>query len=47
MATIQTIYSVYPAQPDKFDEEQSESWKEDTEGIIVFVCRRPILSSHH
>jgi hypothetical protein len=28
------LFSVYPAQPDKFDEEQSESWNEDTEGII-------------
>jgi hypothetical protein len=41
------LFSAYPAQPDKFDEEQSESWKEDTEGFIVFVCRRPIHSSRH
>jgi hypothetical protein len=38
------IFSVYLAQADKFDKEQSESWKGDTEGILVFVCRRTILS---
>ena len=38
------IFSVYLAQADKFDKEQSESWKGDTEGILVFVCRRIILS---
>jgi hypothetical protein len=37
------LFSVYLAQADKFDKEQSESWKGDTEGILVFVCRRTIL----
>jgi hypothetical protein len=37
------LFSVYLAQTDKFDKEQSESWKGDTEGILVFVCRRTIL----
>ncbi|KAI0268953.1 hypothetical protein BGY98DRAFT_324556 [Russula aff. rugulosa BPL654] len=31
------IFSVYLAQADKFDKEQSESWKGDTEGILVFT----------
>lgn len=31
------LFSVYLAQADKFDKEQSESWKGDTEGILVFV----------
>lgn len=34
-----TLFSVYLAQADKFDKEQSESWKGDTEGILVFVRR--------
>jgi hypothetical protein len=33
------LFSVYLAQAEKFDKEQSESWKGDTEGILVFVCR--------
>ena len=33
------LFSVYLAQADKSDQEQSESWKGDTEGILVFVCR--------
>ncbi len=37
------LFSVYLAQADKFDKEQSESWKGDTEGILVFVCRQTIL----
>ena len=37
------LFSIYLAQADKFDKEQSESWKGDTEGILVFVCRRNIL----
>ena len=37
------LFSVYLAQADKFDKEQSESWKGDTEGILVFVCRRATL----
>ena len=37
------LFSVYLAQADKFDKEQSESWKGDTEGILVFVCRHSIL----
>lgn len=37
------LFSVYLAQADKFDKEQSESWKGDTEGILVFVCRPTIL----
>ncbi len=32
------LFSVYLSQADKFDKEQSESWKGDTEGILVFVC---------
>ncbi|KAH8983946.1 hypothetical protein EDB86DRAFT_2746910, partial [Lactarius hatsudake] len=31
------LFSVYLSQADKFDKEQSESWKGDTEGILVFV----------
>ncbi|KAI0245968.1 hypothetical protein BJV78DRAFT_1136304, partial [Lactifluus subvellereus] len=31
------IFSVYLFQADKFDKEQSDSWKGDTEGILVFV----------
>ncbi|KAF8492545.1 hypothetical protein F5888DRAFT_1927607, partial [Russula emetica] len=31
------LFSVYLAQADKFDKEQSESWKGDTEGILVFT----------
>ena len=34
------LFSVYLSQADKFDKEQSESWKGDTEGILVFVCPR-------
>ena len=34
------LFSVYLAQADKFDKEQSESWKGDTEGILVFVCHQ-------
>ena len=37
------LFAVYLAQADKFDKEQSESWKGDTEGILVFVCRRTTL----
>jgi hypothetical protein len=37
------MFSVYLSQADKFDKEQSESWKGDTEGILVFV--RPRVSS--
>ncbi len=36
------LFSVYLAQADQFDKEQSEGWKGDTEGILVFVCRRTI-----
>ena len=39
------IFSVYLSQADKFDKEQSESWKGDTEGILVFV--RPSASFLH
>ncbi|KAI9439503.1 hypothetical protein H4582DRAFT_1797974, partial [Lactarius indigo] len=31
------LFSVYLSQADKFDKEQSESWKGDTEGILVFT----------
>jgi len=31
------LFSIYLAQAGKFDKEQSESWKGDTEGILVFV----------
>ena len=37
------LFSVYLAQADKLDKEQSESWKGDTEGILVFVCRQILL----
>lgn len=36
------LFSVYLAQADKFDKEQSESWKGDTEGILVFVCHTTV-----
>jgi hypothetical protein len=39
------LFSVYLAQADKFDKEQSESWKGDTEGILVFV--RPSVHRTH
>ncbi|KAH9992211.1 hypothetical protein BJV74DRAFT_726936, partial [Russula compacta] len=39
------LFSVYLAQADKSDKEQSESWKGDTEGILVFVCRTTGLFS--
>ena len=32
--------SIYLAQADRFDKEQSESWKGGTEEILVFVCHR-------
>lgn len=31
------LFSIYLSQADKFDKEQSESWKGDTEGILVFT----------
>ena len=37
------LHTVFLAQPDKFDKEQSENWKGDTEGFPVIVCRRTIL----
>jgi hypothetical protein len=36
------LFSVYLAQADKFDKEQSESWKGDTEGILVFVFHETV-----
>ncbi len=36
------LFSVYLTQADRFDKEQSESWRGDTEGILVFV--RPTLT---
>ena len=36
------LFSVYLSQAEKFDKESSESWKGDTEGILVFV--RPPLN---
>jgi hypothetical protein len=41
------LFSIYLAQAGKFDKEQSESWKGDTEGILVFVrlaSREPTLT---
>jgi Family of unknown function (DUF6535) len=38
------LFSVYLAQADKFDKEQSGNWKGYTEGILVFVCLWAILS---
>lgn len=31
------LFSVYLSQAEKFDKEEAESWKGDTEGILVFV----------
>lgn len=31
------LFSVYLSHAGKFDKEQAESWKGDTEGILVFV----------
>ncbi|KAH9957134.1 hypothetical protein BC827DRAFT_1157447 [Russula dissimulans] len=31
------LFSVYLAQADKYDKEEAESWKGDTEGILVFT----------
>jgi hypothetical protein len=39
------IFSVYLSQADKFDKEQSDSWKGDTEGILVFVSPSVPFSS--
>ncbi|KAI9511927.1 hypothetical protein F5148DRAFT_974518 [Russula earlei] len=39
------LFSVYLAQADKYDKEQAESWKGDTEGILVFVRRTTGLFS--
>ena len=41
------LFSVYLAHADKFDKEQSESWKGDTEGILVFVRLRLTFHRTH